>query len=87
MRDIEQIERDLTGARRRLQELEQEKSIAEEELRSPRKEEIRKRYELIKATLYELDCFGENVTDVEGFALHIKGTSFEISPDGGVQEV
>lgn len=46
-----------------------------------------RRYELILTMLEQLEELGERITDVEGYALHIKGTTFEISPTSGVQEV
>lgn len=86
MRTIEEIERDLGAAEDRLKELEHEKRVAEEDARMPRKGVIRRRYELIKKMLDQLDELGEGVGDIEGCALHIKGATFEIHPASGVRE-
>lgn len=87
MRGITEIERDLAAAEARLQELKNEKLVAEEDAKAPRKGMIRRRYELILTMLEQLEGLGERITDVEGYALHIKGTTFEISSTSGVQEV
>lgn len=48
---------------------------------------IRDKYLEIQRLLEQLDALGENVTDIDGYALHIKGESFEIHPETGIQEV
>lgn len=48
---------------------------------------IRDKYLEIERLLKQLDELGESVADVEGYALHIRGKSFEIHPESGVQEV
>ncbi len=87
MRSVEEIERDLAEARQRSEELEHEKREAEEDARSPRKEMIRRRYVVIAKMLGQLRQLGESVGDVEGYALHLKGKSFEIGPDHEVREI
>lgn len=53
----------------------------------PKRREIRAEYEKIQSALDRLHELGEDVADVEDYALHIRGKSFEIDPVNGVQEV
>jgi hypothetical protein len=87
MRDVGEIERDVAATKERLLELESEKKGAEEDARLPRESMIRRRYEVIQRMLEQLADLGESVGDGEGYALHIKGKTFEIDPTAGVQEV
>lgn len=87
MRSIAEIVEEQNRTAARLRELEVEKELAEKDAALPQRRRIRDRYVTIQRMLEQLDEMGENVGDVEGFALHIKGRSFEILPDGEVQEV
>lgn len=87
MRSLTEISGELARTAEKMRELEQEEELARKDAASPQRRRIRDRYLTIQRMLEQLDEMGENVTDVEGFALHIKGRSFEITPDGGVQEV
>lgn len=48
---------------------------------------IRNKYQEIERLLKQLDDLGEDVADIDGYALHIRGNSFEIHPEQGVLEV
>lgn len=54
---------------------------------NPLKQQVQQRYVMINELLEQLDALGEGVGDGEGYALHIKGRTFEIIPGSGVQEV
>jgi len=78
---------------RTLQEIDAEIKALQDERKAvvdaakPDRARIQQRYVMIESLLEQLDDLGEHVTDGEGYALHIKGKTFEISPGSGVQEV
>ena len=87
MRPLSEILAEIEISRTQIAELEIEKKLAEKDAANPRRRRIRDRYLTIQHMIEQLDDMGERVVDAEGYALHIKGKSFEIHPETGVQEV
>jgi hypothetical protein len=87
MRTIGKIESDMEELRSQLHDLEIEKKLAEKDAARPRERRIRDRYEAVASIIRDLNTMGERIGDAEGYALHIKGKSFEIHPETGVQEI
>lgn len=78
MRTLQEIDSDIKAL--------QEERKAAADAASPLKQRVQQRYVMIHELLDQLNQLGENVGDIEGYALHIKGKSFEISPTEGVLE-
>lgn len=87
MRSLKKINGEMAELQEHLAILEREKEQAEKDAADPRGRRIREHYVAVWDLLERLDELGENVTDAEGYVLHIKGESFEIHPESGVQEV
>lgn len=87
MRSPSEIQAEIDAARDRMADLEIEKKLAEKDAAYPHRRRVRDRYLTIQRMLEQLAEMGERVRDAEGYALHIKGKSFEIHPETGVREV
>lgn len=87
MRTLKEISAEIDAARDRMADLEIERKLAEKDAANPYRRRVRDRYLTIQRMLEQLAEMGERVGDTEGYALHIKGKSFEIHPETGVQEV
>jgi hypothetical protein len=78
---------------RTLQEIDAEIKALQDERKAvvdaarPLRQRAQRCYVMIHELLLQLDELGEHVTDAEGYALHIKGKTFEINPSSGIEEV
>lgn len=77
---LSELDRQIAG-------LQQQRAAREAQLADPKRAEILAEYEKIDQALNRLNDLGEEVEDVEGNAVHIRGRTFEVMIGGGVAEV